>query len=83
MCIRDRLQQHDYFDAYLRHDSLVADSEGTYHLEEGYRCADGIDVYKRQRPDGAKWFCSLMMLIGRLEIFSVLVILTPAFWREN
>ena len=31
----------------------------------------------------APWFCSLMMLIGRLEIFSVLVILTPAFWREN
>lgn len=34
-------------------------------------------------PDIAKWFCSLMMLIGRLEIFSVLVILTPAFWKEN
>ena len=34
-------------------------------------------------PDMAKWFCSLMMLIGRLEIFSVLVIFTPAFWREN
>ncbi len=34
-------------------------------------------------PDVAKWFCSLMMLIGRLEIFSVLVILTPAFWKEN
>ena len=34
-------------------------------------------------PDLAKWFCSLMMLIGRLEIFSVLVILTPAFWKEN
>ncbi len=34
-------------------------------------------------PDVAKWFCSFMMLIGRLEIFSVLVILTPAFWKEN
>ena len=34
-------------------------------------------------PDLAKWFCSLMMLIGRLEIFSVLVIFTPAFWKEN
>ncbi len=34
-------------------------------------------------PDVAKWFCSLMMLIGRLEIFSVLVIFTPAFWKEN
>lgn len=36
-----------------------------------------------QLPDVAKWFCSLMMLIGRLEIFTVLVIFTPAFWREN
>lgn len=34
-------------------------------------------------PEIAKWFCSLMMLIGRLEIFSVLVIFTPTFWKEN
>lgn len=34
-------------------------------------------------PDVAKWVCSAMMLVGRLEIFTVLVILTPAFWREN
>ncbi len=34
-------------------------------------------------PDLSKWVCSIMMLIGRLEIFSVLVILTPQFWREN
>lgn len=34
-------------------------------------------------PDFAKWMCALMMLIGRLEIFTVLVILTPQFWKEN
>ncbi len=34
-------------------------------------------------PDFAKWMCSLMMLIGRLEIFTVLVIFTPQFWKEN
>uniref|UniRef100_A0AB33J620 TrkH family potassium uptake protein n=1 Tax=Prevotella sp. GTC17259 TaxID=3236795 RepID=A0AB33J620_9BACT len=34
-------------------------------------------------PDLAKWECSLMMLIGRLEIFTVLVIFTPEFWRRN
>ncbi len=34
-------------------------------------------------PDYTKWVCALLMLIGRLEIFSVLVILTPEFWREN
>ena len=34
-------------------------------------------------PVAAKWICSVLMLIGRLEIFSVLVIFTPQFWKEN
>lgn len=34
-------------------------------------------------PDYIKWFCSILMLIGRLEIFSVLVIFTPIFWQER
>ncbi len=34
-------------------------------------------------PDLAKWTCAFMMLVGRLEIFTVLVIFTPAFWKEN
>ncbi len=34
-------------------------------------------------PDGIKWICSLLMLVGRLEIMSVLVLFTPEFWREN
>lgn len=34
-------------------------------------------------PIAAKWICSVLMLIGRLEIFSVLVIFTPQFWEEN
>ena len=33
-------------------------------------------------PDTAKWILASLMLIGRLEIFTVLVILTPAFWRR-
>ncbi len=28
------------------------------------------------------WVCTFAMLIGRLELFSVLVLLTPAFWRN-
>jgi trk system potassium uptake protein TrkH len=28
------------------------------------------------------WICTLAMLLGRLEIFSVLVLFTPAFWRK-
>ena len=30
-----------------------------------------------------KWFLCLLMLLGRLELFSVLVLFTPYFWREN
>ncbi|CAA0144071.1 TrkH family potassium uptake protein [Tenacibaculum maritimum] len=32
---------------------------------------------------GAKWVCSFLMLIGRLELFTVLILFTPFFWRKN
>jgi len=32
--------------------------------------------------DFQTWVCSLAMLLGRLEIFSVLVLLTPSYWRK-
>ena len=28
------------------------------------------------------WICIVTMLLGRVEIFSVLVLFTPAFWRK-
>ena len=34
-------------------------------------------------PEGGRWVLSALMLIGRLEIFTVLVLFTPAFWRPN
>jgi trk system potassium uptake protein TrkH len=34
-------------------------------------------------PGGGLWFLCLLMLTGRLEIFTVLVLLTPAFWRRS
>ncbi len=33
-------------------------------------------------PDSAKWLLSLSMLLGRLEIFTVLVMLSPYFWKK-
>lgn len=33
--------------------------------------------------DTAKLFCSFLMLIGRLELFTVLIVLTPYFWKSN
>jgi trk system potassium uptake protein TrkH len=32
--------------------------------------------------DPAKWILCFAMLLGRLEIFTLLVLLTPAFWRR-
>ena len=32
-------------------------------------------------PDAAKWLLSAGMLLGRLELLTVLVLLTPRFWR--
>ena len=34
-------------------------------------------------PDFGKYFLSLLMLIGRLELLTFLLILTPAFWKFN
>jgi len=34
-------------------------------------------------PDAGKYFLSLLMLIGRLELLTFLLILTPAFWKYN
>jgi trk system potassium uptake protein TrkH len=33
-------------------------------------------------PDAAKWILIVSMLVGRLEIFTVLVLFTPHFWRR-
>jgi trk system potassium uptake protein TrkH len=33
-------------------------------------------------PDVAKWLLSIGMLFGRLEFLTLLVLVTPAFWRR-
>lgn len=32
-------------------------------------------------PDAAKWIMTLAMFLGRLEIMTILVVLSPVFWR--
>ncbi|AUS06007.1 potassium transporter [Tamlana carrageenivorans] len=34
-------------------------------------------------PDLGKWWASFLMLIGRLELFTVLILFTPFFWRNR
>jgi trk system potassium uptake protein len=33
-------------------------------------------------PDFGKWFLTFLMLLGRLELFTVLILLSPAFWKR-
>lgn len=34
-------------------------------------------------PDAVKWFLSFAMMSGRLEIYTVLILFTPYFWRRK
>ncbi len=33
-------------------------------------------------PTAGKWMLSFFMLLGRLELFTVLILLTPSFWKK-
>ena len=35
-----------------------------------------------QLPDASKWILSLGMILGRLELFAILVLFLPSFWRN-
>ena len=42
----------------------------------------GVAMHFQDMNDAALVISSLTMLVGRLEVFTVLVLLTPALWRE-
>ena len=33
-------------------------------------------------PDAAKWLMSFLMLAGRLEVFTVIILFAPSFWHK-
>ena len=33
-------------------------------------------------PSVGKWFLSFLMLLGRLELYTVLILFTPYFWKS-
>ena len=33
--------------------------------------------------EGAKLLCSFLMILGRLELFTILILFTPSFWKNN
>ena len=34
-------------------------------------------------PNAAKWVLSFLMILGRLELFTIAILFTPYFWRRN
>ncbi len=48
----------------------------------GMGCVIGPTGNFAPLPDAAKWLLSLGMLMGRLEILTLLVLFFPAFWRR-
>ena len=43
----------------------------------------GPEMSWSELPVHVKWLCSFLMLVGRLEIMSVLVLFTRSFWKDN
>ncbi|AGA90037.1 potassium uptake protein, TrkH family [Thioflavicoccus mobilis 8321] len=41
-----------------------------------------VGPHYQSLPDAAKWILCLAMLLGRLEIFTLLVLFAPSFWRN-
>ena len=42
----------------------------------------GVGAHYADLNDAAKWILCFGMLLGRLEVFTLLVLLTPAFWQR-
>jgi trk system potassium uptake protein TrkH len=43
----------------------------------------GCNIPWDDMPTIGKWFSTFLMLVGRLEVFSVLLVITPAFWKHR
>ncbi|KFN49898.1 TrkH family potassium uptake protein [Arenimonas composti] len=41
-----------------------------------------VAMHFRDMDDAAVWICSFAMVLGRLEVFTLLVLFTPQFWQE-
>jgi trk system potassium uptake protein len=53
------------------------------HQQHRPRAGPGRTFHDVCRADRFQtWICTFAMLLGRLELFTLLVVLTPAFWRK-
>jgi len=70
--------------AWLGHDALTAISAIAATLGNvgpGLGTVGPVDNYSHFSLT-AKWICTFCMLVGRLEVYSVVVLFFPEFWRK-
>ena len=51
------------------------------NIGPGFGAVGPSETYAHISPVG-KWFLCWLMLVGRLEMFSALVVFYPSFWRR-
>ncbi len=61
--------------------SLGAVAATLNNIGPGLGMVGPMDNYS-SLPDIVKWYLSLLMMLGRLEIYTFLVLLTPVYWRK-
>jgi len=62
--------------------AITAAGSALANLGPGLTAATGPMAGYAPQPDAVKWLLSLAMLLGRLEIFTVLVLFIPDFWKH-
>ena len=62
--------------------SFSAAASAISNVGPGLGSTIGPDGNYSTLPKGAKWILSLTMLVGRLELFTFLVILSISFWKK-
>ena len=61
--------------------SLTATASALGNVGPALGKYDPVSNYA-EMTSAAKWFSSFLMLLGRLELFTILILFTPAFWRK-
>ncbi len=66
---------------YDLNSSLGAVAASLGNIGPGIGAVGPVENYAHL-PGFGKWFLSFLMLLGRLELFTILVLFSPAFWRK-
>ncbi len=62
--------------------ALAASGAALSNTGPGIAMVTGDGAGYAAMPVGAKWLVALAMLLGRLELFTLLALLSPGFWRH-